>query len=185
MRSTTAESKKRQANPSPASERLPSTIYAELRRIAQRLMRGEHAGHTLQTTALVHEAFLRLAGKHLSPMQSTHVRAAYAQAMRHILVDHARRKQARKRGGERLKVALDERLVSSPGEADLLDLNELLEKLSELDPAQAQLVELRIFGGMTVAEAAAEMGLSKRSAEREWTAARAWLRRELAAAEGE
>jgi RNA polymerase sigma-70 factor (ECF subfamily) len=181
-----AETKKREpSRPPPASERLPTTIYAELRRIAQRMMRGENAGHTLQTTALVHEAFLRLAEKQLSPTQSTHMRAAFAQAMRHILVDHARRKHARKRGGERIKVALDERLVSAAGEADLLDLHELLEKLAELDPAQAQLVELRIFGGMTVAEAAAEMGLSKRSAEREWTAARAWLRRELAAAEGE
>src|SRR5213593_4625977 len=102
-----ADTKKREpSRPPRATERLPTTIYAELRRIAQRMMRGENTGHTLQTTALVHEAFLRLAGKHVSPMQSTHMRAAYAQAMRHILVDHARRKRARKRGGERVKVAL-------------------------------------------------------------------------------
>src|SRR3954452_1597486 len=108
-----AETKKREARPAkPANERLPSTIYAELRRIAQRLMRGENAGHTLQTTALVHEAFLRVAGKgDLSPSQPTHLRAAFAQAMRRILVDHARHKRARKRGGERIKVALDERLL--------------------------------------------------------------------------
>jgi RNA polymerase sigma factor (TIGR02999 family) len=180
-----AEIKKRNANrpPAPATEQLPATIYAELRRIAQRLMRGENTGHTLQTTALVHEAFLRVAPQHLSPEETTHMRAAFAQAMRRILVDHARRKRARKRGGERIKVALDERLASVEAEEDLLDLDDLLSKLGELDPAQAQLVELRIFGGMTVAEAAAEMGLSKRSAEREWTAARAWLRRELAAAD--
>src|SRR5947209_3144458 len=170
MGSMAAETKKREARRSPPPiERLPSTIYAELRRIAQRLMRGENAGHTLQTTALVHEAFLRLAPHaELRPEQTTHMRAAFAQAMRHILVDHARRKHARKRGGERVKVALDERLATAKGEADLLELHELLEKLAELDPAQAQLVELRIFGGMTVAEAAAEMGLSKRSAERDW-----------------
>jgi RNA polymerase sigma factor (TIGR02999 family) len=100
--------------------------------------------------------------------------------MRRILVDHARRKHARKRGGERVRVVLEEQLVGGTTEEDLLDLDAVLEKLTKLDPAQAQLVELRIFGGMTVAEAAAEMGVSKRAAEREWTAARAWLRRELA-----
>jgi RNA polymerase sigma factor (TIGR02999 family) len=102
--------------------------------------------------------------------------------MRHILVDHARRRHAAKRGGQRLRVALEECLLAAPCEQDLLDLDRLLDKLSAVDPAQARLVELRIFGGLTVAEAAAEMALSKRTAEREWTAARAWLRRELSAA---
>src|SRR5256885_16090674 len=108
-----AETKKREARRSPPPmERLPSTIYDELRRIAQRLMRGENAGHTLQTTALVHEAFLRLAPHaELRPEETTHMRAAFAQAMRHILVDHARRKHAPKRGGERVRVALDEPLL--------------------------------------------------------------------------
>jgi RNA polymerase sigma factor (TIGR02999 family) len=101
--------------------------------------------------------------------------------MHRILVDHARRKSARKRGGERVRVALEERLLSAEAEHDLLELQDILEKLSQLDPEQARLVELRVFGGMTVAEAAAELGVSKRAAERDWTAARAWLRRELAA----
>jgi len=183
MRPSTADRgrQKQQRGVAPAAEQLPATIYAELRRIAQRFMRGEGAGHTLQPTALVHEAFLRVAGKQeVAASSATHVRALFAQAMRRILVDHARRRRARKRGGERLRVALDERLISASAEEDLLDLDAVLVKLTELDPAQAQLVELRVFGGMTVAEAAAEMGVSKRTAEREWTAARAWLRRELA-----
>jgi RNA polymerase sigma factor (TIGR02999 family) len=186
MRPSAADRKKHEEKQGlrPAAERLPATVYAELRRIAQRVMRGENVGHTLQPTALVHEAFLRVAGHGHVPSTATHMRAAFAQAMRHILVDHARRKRARKRGGERLRVALDERLIGSSREEDLLDLNEVLEELEQLDPAQAQLVELRIFGGMTVAEAAGEMGVSKRTAEREWTAARAWLRRELSPADG-
>jgi RNA polymerase sigma factor (TIGR02999 family) len=163
---------------------LPAAIYSELREMARRYLRSENSGHTLQPTALVHEAFLRLAAQHqLASASATHTRAMFAQAMRHILVDHARRRRAVKRGGQRLRVALDERLLPAPREHDLLDLDALLVKLAALDPAQAKLVELRIFGGLTVAEAAVEMGVSKRSAEREWTAARAWLRRELASSQ--
>ena len=166
---------------SPA-EKLPARIYGELRKLAQRFMRSEGAGHTLQPTALVHEAFLRMAGREaLAASGTTHVRALFAQAMHRILVDHARRKSARKRGGERVRVALDEKLLSAEAEHDLLDLQSVLDKLAQLDPEQARLVELRVFGGMTVAEAAEELGVSKRTAERDWTAARAWLRRELAA----
>jgi RNA polymerase sigma factor (TIGR02999 family) len=171
---------------SPAAEQLPAAIYAQLRELAQRFMRGESRGHTLQPTALVHEAFLRVAGRCGAVAASaTHVRALFAQAMRHILVDHARRKRARKRGGERMRVALDEKLISDSAEEDLLDLDAVLTKLASLDPAQAHLVELRVFGGMTVSEAAEELGVSKRTAEREWTAARAWLRRELALADAQ
>ncbi len=163
------------------AEKLPAAIYAKLRQMAEQIMRSEGPGHTLQPTALVHEAFLRVAGGPGAGAESTtHIRGLFAQAMRRILVDHARRKHARKRGGERVRVALDEKLISAASEEDLLDLNGVLERLEKLDPAQAQLVELRIFGGMNVAEAAAEMGLAKRTAEREWTAARAWLRQELA-----
>jgi RNA polymerase sigma factor (TIGR02999 family) len=163
-------------------EQLPAGIYQELRRLAQVFMRNESPGHTLQPTALVHEAFLRMAAhKALAECGQTHVRALFAQAMHRILVDHARRRTARKRGGERVRVALDDKLLRADTEQDLLDLQGTLEKLTQLDPQQGQLVELRIFGGMTVAEAAGEMGVSKRTAEREWTAARAWLRRELAA----
>src|SRR5262245_10268132 len=163
---------------------LPATIYAELRQIAQRFLRSESPGHTLQPTALVHEAFLRVVGRHeLDALSLGHTRALFAQAMRRILVDHARRKRAVKRGGMGMRVALDERLIGTSEGEDLLELDSVLTRLADLDPAQAQLVELRIFGGMTVAEAAAEMGVSKRSAERDWTAARAWLRRELSAAD--
>ena len=186
MRSSTADRGKQNdtRRAAPAAEQLPATVYAELRRIAQRFMRGESSGHTLQPTALVHEAFLRVAGhQSVAASSPTHVRALFAQAMRRILVDHARRRQARKRGGERIRVALDERLLTASTEEDLLDLDATMTKLAQLDPAQARLVELRIFGGMTVAEAATELGISKRTAEREWTAARAWLRRELAPAD--
>lgn len=163
-------------------EQLPAGIYQELRRLAQVFMRNESPGHTLQPTALVHEAFLRMAAHQaLAGCGQTHVRALFAQAMHRILVDHARRRTARKRGGERVRVALDDKLLRADTEQDLLDLQGTLEKLTQLDPQQGRLVELRIFGGMTVAEAAGEMGVSKRTAEREWTAARAWLRRELAA----
>ena len=173
-----------QASPATPREELPAALYLEFRKVAHRFMRNEGSGHTLQPTALVHEAFLRMTGREAMVATSpTHVRALYAQAMRRILVDHARRKNARKRGGERVRVALDENLLSVTSEQDVLDLEEVLEKLAQLDPVQEKLVELRIFGGMTVAEAAAEMGVSKRTAEREWTATRAWLRRELAAAE--
>jgi RNA polymerase sigma factor (TIGR02999 family) len=163
-------------------EKLPASIYNELRQLAQRFMRRESPGHTLQPTALVHEAFLRMAGRgSLSVCGETHLRALFAQAMHHILVDHARRRATRKRGGERVRVALDDKLLPAGAEQDLLDLQAVLEKLSSVDAQQVRLVELRIFGGMTVAEAAQELGVSKRTAEREWTAARAWLRRELAA----
>jgi RNA polymerase sigma-70 factor (ECF subfamily) len=163
-------------------EQLPTSIYNGLRQLAQGYMRGESPGHTLQPTALVHEALLRLAGQsELAVCGKTHVQALFAQAMRRILVDHARGRVTHKRGGRRVRIALDESLIPAGAEQDLLDLQGVLERLAQVDAAQARLVELRIFGGMTVAEAALELGVSKRTAEREWTAARAWLRRELAA----
>jgi RNA polymerase sigma-70 factor (ECF subfamily) len=177
------EAETKRAEP-PKREALPAAIYTQLRQIAERFMRGEGAEHTLQPTALVHEAFLRVAGhQSMAALSQTHIRALFAQAMRRILVDHARKKKSRKRGGERVRVEFDERLIPGGSDEDLLDLDSILGKLEALDAAQAQLVELRIFGGMTVAEAADELGISKRTAEREWTAARAWLRRELATAD--
>lgn len=168
--------------PGAARQQLPASIYNELHEIARRFMRRESPGHSLQPTALLHEAYLRMAGQEvLSGCSHTHVRALFAQAMHRILVDHARRRAAQKRGGRRVRVALDEKLLSADAEQDLLDLQTVLDKLAAVDAQQARLVELRIFGGLTVAEAAQEMGLAKRTAEREWTAARAWLRRELAA----
>lgn len=163
-------------------QQLPASIYNGLRHLAQRFMRGESPGHTLQPTALVHEALLRMSGQaEIAVCGKTHVRALFAQAMRRILVDHARSRATRKRGGERVRVAFDEALVAAGADQDLLDLQSVLEKLAAVDVNQARLVELRIFGGMTVAEASEELEISKRTAEREWTAARAWLRRELSA----
>jgi RNA polymerase sigma-70 factor, ECF subfamily len=185
MRSPAATSASRDAKAASQEKSplpLPDTVYQELRNVAQHFMRQESSGHTLQPTALVNEAFLRMAShQDLAKCGHTHVRALFCQAMHRILVDHARKKLARKRGGERVRVALDEKLLPASAEHDLLDLQGVLEKLAEVDPDQARLVELRVFGGMTVAEAAEVLAVSKRTAEREWTAARAWLRRELAA----
>jgi len=180
--SGTMSGKRAEPSAAAAPKQLPATIYGELRQLAHRFMRDEAPGNTLQPTALLHEAYLRMARHEaLAAGGKTHVRALFAQAMHRILIDHARRKSARKRGGERVRVLLDDKLLSAEAEHDLLDLHEILERLSELDPEQARLVELRVFGGMTVAEAAEALGVSKRTAERNWTAARAWLRRELAA----
>jgi RNA polymerase sigma-70 factor, ECF subfamily len=168
--------------PSPGGLALPTDVYQELRNIAKRFMSRESRGHSLQPTALLHEAYLKMAGQEaFEACSPTHLRALFAQAMHRILIDHARRRATQKRGGLRLRVALDERLLSADAEHDLLDLQAVLEKLAVVDVQQARLVELRIFGGLTVAEVAQELGIAKRTAEREWTAARAWLRSELAA----
>ena len=137
--------------------------------------------HTLQPTALVHEAYLKLVGQTRVDWQGrAHFLAIAAQAMRQILVDHARRHRAAKRGGNRHRIALDDNLVSeSNRDVDLLALEDALTKLAKLDPRQAQMIELRFFGGLNIAEVAKVMGISKRSVEREWTMVRAWLRREL------
>ena len=144
-------------------------------------MRSQSPSHTLQPTALVHEAFLRVANHEaLAQCDTTRVYALCACSMRNILVDHARRKLAGKRGGHRIRIQLADRLLTSEDDHDLLAVNAVLERLYEVDPRQAELVELRVFGGMTVSQAAVALGVSKRTAEREWTAARAWLRLELA-----
>jgi RNA polymerase sigma factor (TIGR02999 family) len=164
-----------------AEEQLFADVYAELRDLAARYMRRERKSHTLQPTALVHEAYLKLVGQ--SPVDwhgRAHFLAFAAKAMRQILVDHARRHGATKRGGGRHLLALDENLaLESNRNVDLLALEDALTKLATLDPRQAQMVELRFFGGLSVAEVAKVMAISKRSVEREWTMVRAWLRREL------
>jgi RNA polymerase sigma-70 factor (ECF subfamily) len=161
-------------------------VYKDLRKLAQHYMQQETVGHTMQPTALVHEAFLKLINQPRIDEQSrSHFFAIGAQAMRRVLVSHARRKSRLKRGGDRLKLSLDEALtVSNSRDEDVLALDEALEKLGQIDPRQAQIVELRFFGGMSVEETAAAMGMSKRAVEREWTACRAWLRRELAEQDG-
>ncbi len=164
-----------------AVDRLFAAVYQELRNLAGRFFRKERNAITLQPTALVHEAYLKLVDQKAVDWRGrTHFFALAAQAMRRILVDHARRRRAAKRGGQQCRLLLDDDLV--PGlerDNDLLAVDEALSKLAKVDAQQAQLVELRFFGGLSVGEAAGAMGMSKRSAEREWTMVRAWLRREL------
>jgi RNA polymerase sigma-70 factor (ECF subfamily) len=156
-------------------------VYDELRRVAARYLRRESPGNTLQPTALVHEAFLKLAQQQRVDWQGrTHVLAIGAKAMRRILVDHAKRKRRVKHGGGLKRIELDEATALSPQrDADLLAVDEALEKLAQIDQRQATIVELRFFGGMTVEEVAEALGVSKRTVEAEWTMVRAWLRREL------
>jgi RNA polymerase sigma-70 factor (ECF subfamily) len=164
-----------------AWERLLPVVYDELRNLAGQYLRRERRGHTLQPTALVHEAFLKLVDQSRVDWQGrAHFFAIAAQAMRRILVDHARQHQAAKRGGDRERIVFDENLMGGPPQADnILALEDALVKLAELDAQQARIVELRFFGGLNVAEVAEAMQMSKRSVEREWTMVRSWLRREL------
>ncbi|MGA2068465.1 MAG: sigma-70 family RNA polymerase sigma factor [Thermoguttaceae bacterium] len=164
-----------------AGEQLFADVYAELRALAARYLHRERKSHTLQPTALVHEAYLKLVDQTGVDWQDrAHFLAIAAHAMRQILVDHARRHRAAKRGGNRHRIALDDSLaVESRRDVDLLALEDALTKLTKLDPRQAQMIELRFFGGLSIAEVAKVMAISKRSVEREWTMVRAWLRREL------
>ena len=163
------------------AERLLPLVYDDFRALAKNFLRRERPDHSLQPTEIVNEAYLRLVDyKQVEWQGRTHFFAAGAEVMRRILVDHARRKLRKKRGGRPVRVELTDSLhVSSRQEADVLALEEALEKLERVDPKQARIVELRFYGGLTVQEAAEIMGLSKRTVEREWTMIRAWLRREL------
>lgn len=165
----------------PVDELVP-LVYDELRRVAARYLRRESPGNSWQPTALVHEVFLKLAAQHRVDWQGrTHLLAIGAQAMRRILVDHAKRKRRVKHGGGRKRIDLEPAAaLSSQRDEDLLAVDEALEKLAGIDRRQAAIVELRFFGGMTVEEVAEALGLSKRTVESEWTIVRAWLRRELA-----
>lgn len=164
-----------------SAERLLPIVYDQLRDIAARQMRGEAENNTLQPTALVHEAYLKLVDQSRVDWKGrTHFVAVAAQAMRRILVDHARHRQALKRGGEFRRITLDEGLAAEwQTDQDVLSLDCALEKLAQLDQGQARIVELRFFGGLQIDEVAEALGMSKRSVEREWTMIRAWLRREL------
>jgi RNA polymerase sigma factor (TIGR02999 family) len=156
-------------------------LYDELRQLASKYLRRERPGHTLQATALVHEAYLRLVDqKDVGWQNRSHFFGVAAQQMRRILVDHARHRHAAKRGGAAPKVALDEALVVSDQAAeDVLQLNELLTRLAELDEQQARVVELRVFGGLTVEEAAEALDISPATVKRDWAMAKAWLTREI------
>ena len=168
------------ADPDQAAELLP-LVYAELRALASQHLSRERAGHTLQPTDLVHEAYLRLRGaEELSVENRAHFFGILARAMRQVLIDHARRRQADKRGGDWQRISLHSQLIDDGGaDIELLDLNEALEKLSALDETLGRLVELRFFGGLTVDEAASALGVSPRKAAKDWAAARLWLSREL------
>jgi RNA polymerase sigma factor (TIGR02999 family) len=164
-----------------ALNKLAPLVYDELRRLARRRLRHERPGHTLQTTALVHEAYLKLVDQKDANWQNrAQFFAAAAQVMRHILVDYARSRRAFKRGGGFCRVSLDEAIISSEEKgADLLTLNEALDGLAAIDPQQSRVVELRVFGGLTVEETAEVLGISPRTVKREWGMARAWLRRQI------
>ncbi len=164
-----------------AARRLMPLVYDELRRLSRHYLRRERPEHTLQPTALVHEAFLRLVGKdHPQWQDRAHFFAVAAQQMRRILVDHARAHGADKRGGEALRVTLDDAVAfqDRPTE-DLLALDDALSALAELDPRKAKIVELRYFAGMTLQEVAALLDLSMATINNESRLARAWLHRRL------
>lgn len=156
-------------------------VYDQLRGLAGSMLRQEVPGHTLQPTALVNEAYMKLVDQTRVDWQGrTHFFAVGAKMMRRILVDHARTKKRVKRGGGIHRVCLsDDVQVSKNNDEDVLAIEEALEKLAEQDSRQAQIVELRFFGGLTVAEVAQVLNVSKRTIESEWTILRAWLRREL------
>ena len=163
-----------------ARSRLIDAVYNELRGLAGGYLRRERADHSLAPTALVHEAYLKLIDQRQVKWQNrAHFFAIAARLMRRILVDHARIRGAAKRdGGQRVELQ-DEQVVINPPEVDVIDLDAALDKLSGLDSRQSELVELRFFGGLTVDEAAAVMGIAPATVDRDWALARAWLFREL------
>jgi RNA polymerase sigma factor (TIGR02999 family) len=160
-----------------AASRLLPLVYGELRRLAATKLAHEPAGHTLDATALVHEAFLKLGGGQVFASHSAFLRAA-AEAMRRVLIDHARAKRSAKRGGDRKRVDLADAAIPLEDD-DLIALDEALTEFAAVDPQAAELVTLRFFSGLTMAQAAAALGISSRSADRLWAYARAWLYRRI------
>ena len=169
-----------------ALEKLTPLVYTELRRIARRQMRDERPGHTLQATALVNEAFLRLGGggEGAGWHDRSHFYAVCAQVMRHVLIDHARAHARDKRGGGAPHVALDEAAVmAGEGASELVALDEALRGLEEVDAQKARVVELRYFGGLSIEETAEVLGVSPTTVRREWRRAKAWLYRAISGGE--
>jgi RNA polymerase sigma-70 factor (ECF subfamily) len=164
-----------------ALDRLTPLVYDEIRRIAHRYVQRERGGQTLQTTALVHEAYLRLAGSaNIAWQNRTHFFAVTAQVMRHILIDHARRRHYVKHGGEVQRVAFElvtkeAAVMSEPRAAELLALDEALNELAKLDPRKSRVVELRYFGGLSIEETAEVLQVSTMTVRRDWRVAKAWL----------
>jgi RNA polymerase sigma factor (TIGR02999 family) len=167
-----------------ALEQVLPVVYEQLRNIARRELRGERADHTLTPTALVHEAYLKLVKLERMTWESrAHFFAASAQEMRRILISYARRRTAEKRGGGAEHVSIDNALVAAQSRPELLvQLDEALVRLAALDARQARVVECRFFAGMEVEETATALGISPATVKRDWTAARAWLNRELSLA---
>ena len=164
-----------------ALEKLTPLVYAELHRLARGYMFGERPGHTLQTTALINEVYLRLIDwKNVRWQGRAHFFGVAAQVMRRILVDFARARHYAKRGGAAQQVSLDEAVtIHEDRSAELIALDEALKSLAEIDPRKSQVVELRFFGGLSAKETAEALKVSLRTVEREWNSARAWLYREL------
>jgi len=164
-----------------ALERLMPLVYRELRRLARQCMRRERAGHTLQTTALVNEAYLRLVNSsRVEWHDRAHFFAIAAQLMRRVLVDEARKRHDQKRGGEFTRIALDEALMPAhQREFDLLALDEALQRLAQFAPRKCRVVEMRFFGGLSINETAAVLGVSADIVKREWRTAKLWLLHEL------
>ena len=164
-----------------ALDELIPLVYAELRRLARHQMNRENPGHTLQTSALINEAYLRLVDQQGVQWQDrAHFFAVAAQVMRHILIDHARRHQYAKRGGGAVKVELNEAiLLPEQRTAELIALDEALTELGAVDPRRSRVVELRFFGGLSIEETAEVMKVSSPTVQREWRAAKAWLRRAI------
>lgn len=170
-----------------ALDRLLPIVYGELRRQAARYLRKERPGNTLQPTALVHEAYLRLINQRDVEWQNrAHFFGLAAQLMRRILVDHARERLAAKRGGADIRLTLDEWVAAADaGDVDLLALDEALTRLAALDGRQGRVVELRFFSGLNVEETARVLGVSPATVKLDWSMAKAWLRRELGLRRGE
>ncbi|MDX1927563.1 MAG: ECF-type sigma factor [Pirellulaceae bacterium] len=164
-----------------AAQRLWTSVYDEIRRIAQRAVNDEYGQNSLQATEIAHEAYLKLSGSESLEFESrSHLLATVARAIRRLLVDRARARNADKRGGELHRVLLDDILDKvSQKQPEILDLEIALEELEKVDPRYAKLVELRFFGGMTLEESAATMKVSLRTAAGDWAFAKAWLRRRL------
>jgi len=165
-----------------AMDELTPLVYHELKRVARKHLYSERHDHTLQCTALVHEAYLKLADQRVLWQNRSHFFGIAAQQIRRILIDHARARQADKRGGEIPRVSLDEAIgVPESKDFDVLALNEALEELERMDPRQARVVELRFFAGLSVEETAEALGLSTATVKREWATAKLWLFKEVRA----
>jgi len=169
-------------------EKLVPLVIDELRRLARHYMKNERVGHTLQPTALVNEAYMRLAGyKEMDWQSRAHFIGVAASVMRQVLIDYARKKNAAKRGGTEKDVPLDDNLATLSNEqtAELLDLDRALHQLEEMNPRHAKIVEMRYFGGLTVEETAEALGVSPITVKRDWAVARAWLSSQIRGSGGE